>query len=489
MKRKLESHDDWMPCDLNYLERTSTDIRRTPKQSSEFVGVCWCRASEGWIVQRNILGQQVRLGPFDDELKAAHASDDLLREQNQWHLKFNFPKLSDIPHRREAKRQKSKHGLIGIARSGNGWKASRNINGRQMNSRVCTTKEEACVETDMLWKKLGGDPAFLNFPNSQYEKAYFIKHKQKDQNKPPRFFSKYSGVVWDNSMNRWKAEHVVGKTAFFGGYYRNEVDCARRADDLLRSKGISHRRFNFPGDMIAIPNSEMEVESRNVNTISTDSGATPLTIHTKTEINVKMDDSSLMYIQNASESESESQEKLHIMSHPKDYIDGSVVRTMGLKYSWDTIKRETDQTQEIDALKDMITASAERYEQSIQEMEKERKQIVLWNEKKAIKLDGENKRLRSNFEALKSRYETEKKEWESSSLHEVIVTLRKELEKSHIREQEMKQELAREVCIRSRMKKDFRAQLKVLSRSAAGGCLVTNSSEATMRSSSDSHSQ
>jgi len=289
LKRRFEDSDDsddWVPEDPSALLFDSPILRRPPrkitfrkKPTSNFVGVIWEKGSGKWIVQRNINGSQIKAGPFEKEKDAAHASDELLRKHGMYHLKFNFPQLKDIAYRREAKRKRSKHACIGIAKSGTGWKASRHFQGKQLNTRAYHTKKEAAHYSDLLWKRLGGDPCQLNTPDVEYEKNYFRKFSEpaspvvvsedehsaasvrssseepeSEEKKPGRSIevapklprSRYRGVLWDEGIGKWKVEHTIRNSAMFAGYYSNETAAAEGADDLIRRQNADEALLNFP---------------------------------------------------------------------------------------------------------------------------------------------------------------------------------------------------------------------------------------------------
>jgi len=78
------------------------------------------------------------------------------------------------------------------------------------------------------------------------------KKKKKSQNEePPQ--SIYAGVSWYMPLSKWSANrHGRGKN-HFGGYFSDELQAARRSDELLQELG-SNGRLNFT-DEYSVPRS------------------------------------------------------------------------------------------------------------------------------------------------------------------------------------------------------------------------------------------
>jgi len=58
--------------------------------------------------------------------------------------------------------------------------------------------------------------------------------------------SNYHGVHWDKEAGKWRASRRNGGHYFHGGFFDNEIDAAKRSDELVREKKILHGQLNFP---------------------------------------------------------------------------------------------------------------------------------------------------------------------------------------------------------------------------------------------------
>ena len=100
---------------------------------------------------------------------------------------------------------------------------------------------EAAKAYDQAALNIFGEFAFINFHNIKYKKTKFdfkrIKGKRRNST------SKYRGVHWSNSKNKWIATIVkYGKLTWIGGF-NSEVEAAKAYDNY--AKQLFGETFNF----------------------------------------------------------------------------------------------------------------------------------------------------------------------------------------------------------------------------------------------------
>lgn len=242
LKRKLESgfHSSQTQDSLNQPRK-----RTRVHKSSAYHGVSFDSTTKCWKAARTLQGKQFRKSGFLKEVDAAKAADDILRENNAYSRKFNFPSRRDTMLRRLAKLALTKHGYFGVSRVGDlGWKAQRYCAGKQIQSKTFTSKEFAAHKSDEIWRQHAGnsfDEAMLNFPDDVEETI-----KPSELQKRPEQSMDFSGVTWDPKVRKYRAEHVINNNRCFGGFFVSQEAAAVGADELLRKHGIHFGKLNFP---------------------------------------------------------------------------------------------------------------------------------------------------------------------------------------------------------------------------------------------------
>lgn len=117
------------------------------EKKSSYVGVSWCSKQQKWHVARNYKRVSHWGGQYDDEIEAAKASDDKVRELGATNvLKLNFPKAHEIV--KDAKRSQ----YVGVTWCKNlgKWQVSRTINGKSKNGGYFIDEVEAAKRSDEL---------------------------------------------------------------------------------------------------------------------------------------------------------------------------------------------------------------------------------------------------------------------------------------------------------------------------------------------------
>jgi len=117
------------------------------EKKSSYVGVSWCSKQQKWHVARNYKRVSHWGGQYDDEIEAAKASDDKVRELGATNvLKLNFPRAHEIV--KDAKRSQ----YVGVTWCKNlgKWQVSRTINGKSKNGGYFIDEVEAAKRSDEL---------------------------------------------------------------------------------------------------------------------------------------------------------------------------------------------------------------------------------------------------------------------------------------------------------------------------------------------------
>ena len=65
-----------------------------------------------------------------------------------------------------------------------------------------------------------------------YRKVLFYPEEGEGKKKRSKSKSNFVGVTLSN--NNWSARIAVGKTRYSGGTFKNEIDAARKANELIR---------------------------------------------------------------------------------------------------------------------------------------------------------------------------------------------------------------------------------------------------------------
>jgi len=230
------------------------------KKGSSYIGVQFRNGR--FKVVRIIHGQVINGGDFENEIEAAHASDDLVRKHKAWGCRLNFPRFQEEAHMKEMRgkqmknkkkaaktgisseggtikpRKKSKY--VGVEPAGDGkWRAQRCINGERVVSKEtfeCDIKA-AHASDDLVRMYATNTYATLNFPTDEERRAKAVERKVK-------LTSKYKGVHY-TKKGLWRASRSIGGRKIMGGEFENELDAARASDVLAREHG-STGTLNFP---------------------------------------------------------------------------------------------------------------------------------------------------------------------------------------------------------------------------------------------------
>ena len=121
----------------------------------------------------------------------------------------------------------------------NKWSAKISVNGKHYHLGNFVDEEDAATAYDVAARRLRGDFARLNFPQS-------ITPPLRLNDAASRKTSIYRGVSWDCRKARWRAEAQKDRRKYHIGYFQGELDAARAYDARVRGLYGHNAYLNFP---------------------------------------------------------------------------------------------------------------------------------------------------------------------------------------------------------------------------------------------------
>jgi hypothetical protein len=128
----------------------------------------------------------------------------------------------------------------------NKWMAQIQYDGKHHNLGYFEGKEEAARAYDKAARGHKGRKAQLNFPTKNEQAAK--EAKQQWWIKCVEAGSKYRGVYWDKSRNKWKAAITYDGKQHSLGHFEDEEEAARAFDSTERLKHGKKAQLNFPAE-------------------------------------------------------------------------------------------------------------------------------------------------------------------------------------------------------------------------------------------------
>jgi hypothetical protein len=146
----------------------------------------------------------------------------------------------------EVGRQSSQYRGVYRNKSSNKWLARIGYDGKQHYLGCFEDEEEAARAYDKAVRTHQGEKALLNFPTKKQQAAEEAKQQRwiKCEEAP----SKYRGVSWQKSKNKWRAEiRYDGKDHYLGSF-EDEEEAARAYDKAARAHRGEKAQLNFPAE-------------------------------------------------------------------------------------------------------------------------------------------------------------------------------------------------------------------------------------------------
>jgi hypothetical protein len=161
--------------------------------TSQYTGVSWNKSRNKWVVFINIDNKNKNLGVFTDEYEAHLVYQKALKMYNEGDLSFMKPKEFN-----------SKYKGVCWNKQSNKWKSVIYIDGKQKYLGSFTDECEAHLE---------------------YEKALKMYHEGNlSFMKPKEFSSKYKGVSWHKTKNKWHTQIKLDGKLKHLGYFTDEYE-------------------------------------------------------------------------------------------------------------------------------------------------------------------------------------------------------------------------------------------------------------------------
>jgi len=216
----------------NYGIGTTTN--QQPKQKiSQYTGVCWHKRQDKWSVDLCLQGVKKKFGGyFNDELDAAKRINQLCEEFGIPHKNHGIGTIIN----QEAKQTSSQY--TGVSRNtANGkWRARLYLQGRRTkNGGNFSDELDAAKRINQMCEEFG-------IPH----KNHGINAIPNEQWQPKQKTSQYVGVYWYKERHKWRVQlSLQEEKAKFGGCFDDEMDAAKRVNQLCEQMGIPHKNHGI----------------------------------------------------------------------------------------------------------------------------------------------------------------------------------------------------------------------------------------------------
>jgi hypothetical protein len=211
------------------------------RQSSQYRGVSWRKKNKKWVAITYCDSKRHYLGYFEDEDEAARAYDKAVRTHHGEKAQLNFPTKKEQAAE-EAKQQRwikcaeagSNYRGVYWQKSDNKWIAAIRYDDKKHHLGYFEEEEKAARAYDRAARTQHGEKAQLNFPAEGESGS--------------RKSSKYRGVSWEKSYNKWTAGIRYDGKLHHLGSFEDEEEAARAYDNTVRVHKGGSAQLNFPAN-------------------------------------------------------------------------------------------------------------------------------------------------------------------------------------------------------------------------------------------------
>merc|ERR1712034_143133 len=207
------------------------------KKTSKYKGVHWNKENGQWRVQLTVKGQNQNGGHFKEELDAAKKVNQLCEKLE---APLRNPGINAVPSQQYQKGGKTTSQYKGVHwhKQIGKWYAHLLLDaGKQKFGGVFIDEMDAAKRVNQLCEEMGiplRNPGISAIPSQQYQK------KKKT--------SQYKGVHWSKENRQWRAELQFKKQKQNGGYFKEELDAAKKVNQLCEKLEIPLRNHGVPGE-------------------------------------------------------------------------------------------------------------------------------------------------------------------------------------------------------------------------------------------------
>jgi len=208
------------------------------KPTSHYKGVSWHKGSKKWYVQYNSPnGSKHYGGTFNDELDAAKRVNQLCEEMQ---IPHKNPSISAMPNQQwQTKEKTSQYHEVFWAKQNDKWCAQLRLHRKQIYGGMFNDELDAAKSVNQLCDEMRipyKNPGVSAMPNQNRQ----AKEKT----------SQYLGVHWNKQRKKWCARLHLYRHVHYGGTFNDELDAAKRVNQLCEQIGIPHKN----PEISAIPN-------------------------------------------------------------------------------------------------------------------------------------------------------------------------------------------------------------------------------------------
>jgi len=198
------------------------------QKTSQYIGVHWSQNERKWRVLLCSKSRKPKYGGiFNDELDAGKRVNQLCEE-------FGIPKknpgIGTIPHQQcQVKEKTSQYKGVHWIQKSKKWHAGvRSIDGKMTYGGTFSDELDAAKRVNQLCEEIG-------IPQKNFGIGKTPHQQWKGKNKT----SQYKGVYWHRERRKWYARlRVNGAKPNYGGSFSDELDAAKRVNQLCKELGI-----------------------------------------------------------------------------------------------------------------------------------------------------------------------------------------------------------------------------------------------------------